>query len=909
MVIDSCDADIVALTETWLSAKIGDNELFLCQKGYNIFRADRCGTSGGGVLLAITNTLSSALIPVACSLEIIWVCVSINYKKWILGVCYRPPTKYSEFSNVLHDCLNQINVRFPGSPIILMGDFNYPNIKWSDDGISLYPFSTDANEFVTLCSDYNLVQLVKAPTRVTATSSSVLDLILATHPDVVSSISCMPCISDHHVLHFILNIPKGPSLPIFKSIRDYKAADFTTINQKLCKFLDEYLEGFQNRSLETNWSLFKTIVDSLTVNYIPSVNIRHHADAPWYNRKLKRLSNKKRRLFRAAKHVSSELRWQAYHDIADEYAKTVKNAKQIFFNHTLPSMLLNNPKRFWNIVSNSVTKNISLTSSDGIIVEPAQCASVLNDVFVRSFSALSNTYVPPLTSRNFLPMDPIFIDVIGVSKVIDVLKCSSAAGVDGINSKFLKSTKMYSAIILSKLFSQSLESGSIPDDWKTGKVVPLHKSGDSHDPFNYRPISLTSVPCKVLEHIICSHLVSFLESNSFFSSAQHGFRRPFSCDTQLLSFTHELHSFLDNGSSTDCVFLDFSKAFDKVSHKLLIHKLRTLNIDPYVLDWIIAFLSHRVQFVNVNNNNSHLVPVDSGVPQGSVIGPLLFLIYINDLVTNISSPICLFADDCVLFRNITDHSDVIHLQSDLDVIALWCNSWQMELNTNKCKSMRVSRSNSLCPTYSINNKSLESVTCYKYLGVHITSDLTWNTHVEYVVSNANRTLGYIKRNFFQAPSSLKLTLYKSLVRPKLEYASSIWDPGHQGLISRLEATQNRAVRFILSNYHRTASVTSMKLTLSLPSLSSRRKTARLCLFHKIYHHIPSLRLKLMLEPSYRSSRLDHIHKVGIPNFNTFKFSTSFIPRTSTDWNHLPASIADINDISLFKQSLINSTLG
>lgn len=908
-VIDSCDADLIVLTETWLSAKICNTELFHCQKRYNIYRNDRNGKSGGGVLLAVADTVVSFHVPIACDLEIVWVCVCLNYKRWIFGVCYRPPTKYPTFSSVLHDCINQIILRFPGSPIVLMGDFNYPNIKWSDVRPSVVPFSTEASEFTTLCSDVNLVQLVTSPTRVTSSSSSVLDLILTTHPDSIPSVSYLPGLSDHSMLHFTLHVLKSSTLSSLKSIRDYSKADFISINRELCQFLDRFLEGFFHRSVESNWNLFKATVSFLTNKYIPCKKIRNHPNAPWYNTTLKRLSNKKKRLFRSAKLNHSVTRWDSYRMAAEEYKNSVKNAKHLFFNNTLPSMLLNNPRQFWNTINGSDNGVVSLITSDGQAIADTECASVLNNVFAKSFSVQCNTSVPSLPLYNFLPMNSIVFDVIGISEIIDGLKISSTSGVDDINSKFLKNTKMYSSIILSHLFSQSLGAGIVPDDWRIGRVVPLHKSGDKHDPFNYRPISLTSVPCKILEHIICTHLASFLESNNFLTPAQHGFRKSFSCETQLVSFTHDLHRFLDCGSQTDCIFLDFSKAFDKVSHSLLIHKLRALNIDPHVLDWIVAFLTNRSQFVSVNNNNSSFVSVDSGVPQGSVIGPLLFLIYINDLVTNISSSICLFADDCVLYRNITDQSDMSQLQNDLNIIAHWCNTWLMELNTSKCKSMRVSRSNTACPTYYIDNNALSSVSVYKYLGVHITSNLSWSTHVEYVANNANRMLGYLKRNFFQAPSSLKLILYKCLVRSKLEYASSVWDPGHQSLINTLEATQNRAARFILSNYHRTASVTNMKSTLSLPNLSSRRKHARLCLFHKIYHHNPLLRQKLILEPFYHSARLDHIHKVGLPNYNTNTFSASFITRTSNDWNHLPASIASITDISLFKQTLTNSTLG
>lgn len=503
--------------------------------------------------------------------------------------------------------------------------------------------------------------------------------------------------------------------------------------------------------------------------------------------------------------------------------------------------------------------------------------------------------------RDFLPMYPVTIDAVGVQRLIHNLKLSSCCGVDEINPKFLKNTELFSSIFLSLVFSQSIQCSTLPLDWKVGKVVPLHKSGNTQSPLNYRPISLTSVPCKLLEHIIYSNIVSFLESNSFFTPFQHGFRKHYSCETQLLYFTNDIASALDRGSLVHCIFLDFQKAFDTVPHQLLLLKISTLNIDPNILKWIECFLTYRTQFVTTNDYDSPLSKVTSGVPQGSVLGPLLFLIYINDLPDHINSSIRLFADDCVLYREITQESDISLLQTDLQTISTWCNKWLMTLNSNKSKCMTITRrSTSPSCSYSINAVPLQHVTSYKYLVVHITNNLSWQTHINYICSNANRTLGYLRRNFSNAPLSLKILLYRSLVRPKLEYASAIWDPAQQNLITALESVQNRSARFISSNYSRTASVSKMKSDLELPNLTVRRKLARLHFFHKIFFHNPSIRRELISQPSYHSSRIDHQYKVAVPFCRTELFSACFLPRTCADWNHLPSSIVSIQDASKFK---------
>ncbi|EEC13484.1 conserved hypothetical protein, partial [Ixodes scapularis] len=201
-------------------------------------------------------------------------------------------------------------------------------------------------------------------------------------------------------------------------------------------------------------------------------------------------------------------------------------------------------------------KVILLYDSDGIVMSNDDSAKVLNEVFVQSFSRDVSCSIVTYPTHDFFPMDPLVFDFDGIVKLIDNLKVSSSCGIDNINTKFLRNTKIYGAIFFTKIFEQSILTGVLPEDWKTGKVVPLHKSGDKHCFDNYRPISITSTPCKMLEHIIYSHLVKYLESNSFFSSAQHGFRKFFSCETQLLVFTSALFSLLDHRSQVDCIFLD-----------------------------------------------------------------------------------------------------------------------------------------------------------------------------------------------------------------------------------------------------------------------------------------------------------------------------------------------------------------
>lgn len=360
---------------------------------------------------------------------------------------------------------------------------------------------------------------------------------------------------------------------------------------------------------------------------------------------------------------------------------------------------------------------------------------------------------------------------------------------------------------------------------------------------------------------------------------------------------------MDAGPQTDSIFIDFAKAFDRVAHCRLIAKLSCLNIDSLTVSWIRNFLSFRKQYTVVDNYTSSISDVTSGVPQGSVLGPLLFLIYINDLPSEITSSIRLFADDCVIYRQICSPSDHVALQRDLDRITNWCSSWQMTLNTDKCKLITFTRKKTFSAfDYSLDKNPVTRTNSYKYLGILLTPNLSWSAHIEKVTAKASRTLGYLKRNLRDAPAITRQIAYQTFVRPQLEFAAPIWSPHQAYLIATLESVQNRAARFIVRDYHRDSSVTSIKSSLSLSSFASRRTIALLCLFHKIVHSTRPSTLPLT-RPSRTSRRL-HNHLSFQRIFGrTNAFNSSALPRAIQHWNNLPNDIVDILDPDSFKARL------
>ena len=326
--------------------------------------------------------------------------------------------------------------------------------------------------------------------------------------------------------------------------------------------------------------------------------------------------------------------------------------------------------------------------------------------------------------------------------------------------------------------------------------------------------------------------MAHLDEHRLLSEKQHAFRKWHSCETQLITVIDDWAKILDNQGQVDTFILDFEKAFDTPPHELLKSKLFSYGIGGKTMKWIDAFLCFRQQRVVVNGVKSDWAPVVSGVPQGTVLGPLLFSLHINDIMSDIESEIRLFADDCVCYREIKDIEDTLKLQKDIDRLGILARKWGMRLQPVKCNMMQLTnKHNKIQASYTLEGTVLENVDSIKYLGVTITSDLKWNSHIRNVCTKANRTLGFLRRNLFSCPQDVKEAAYKSMVRPILEYGSTVWDPHCNGLNDELEKVQKRAARFVTRSYE-TGSMTGILEDLKWETLQKRRKDNRLILLYK-----------------------------------------------------------------------------
>ena len=526
-------------------------------------------------------------------------------------------------------------------------------------------------------------------------------------------------------------------------------------------------------------------------------------------------------------------------------------------------------------------------------------SEILNTQFKSVFTKKTSSKIPELPGVTFPSIKDLKITEFGVFKLLDKIDVSKASGPDCIPGRILQNLARELAPVLHFIFEQSLNTGDLPAEWTLANVAPIFKKGSKLQAVNYRPVSLTCISCKLFEHIVCKHILGHLEDHEILTDLQHGFRSGRSCETQLITTFHDIASaYNKKGSQIDIAVLDFSKAFDTVSHDGLLSKLKHYGIDDKIWLWISNFLKQRKQRVVVDGIQS-----DSGVPQGTVLGPILFLLHINDLPSVISSKVRLFADDCLVYREIKNRQDQIALQKDLNLLENWGSKWGMRFNAAKCNIMRMSRKQTPISTqYELSGQVLEEVKDAKYLGVTVSDDLEWTKHINAITTKANSKLSFLRRNLKGCPEKLRETAYFALVRSFLEYSATVWHPHQKYNSDKLEMVQRRAARFVKGRYGMYESVTQMLEELTWVPLSKRRENARLILFYKIINNLAMVPHSC-LEKAEGRTRKNHNLKFRHIGYNVDPYGQSFFPKCISAWNGLAQEIAEANTLDLFKSKL------
>jgi hypothetical protein len=567
-----------------------------------------------------------------------------------------------------------------------------------------------------------------------------------------------------------------------------------------------------------------------------------------------------------------------------------------------------NNKCFFSYISNKLGKGESkigpLKNDYGNeIVDDERISNELNNYFSTVFTKPIKSTRPEVNiarvNDNNLSLSNIEINEDIITKLLNHMKINKSPGIDDLSSTFLIKIKDVIVKPLTRIFQRSFESGLVPEDWKSANITPLFKKGSKAKVENYRPISLTSQLGKLFEKMVKDQINEYLNVNQLIGMTQHGFREGNSCETNLIEFTDYVTKNLDSKIPIDVIYLDFSKAFDKVPHAQLVTKLKSVGITGKLLNWISNWLSNRKQRVICNGSTSKWKSVLSGVPQGSVLGPLLFTIYINDLEDSIKSKLLKFADDTKLIGKVGTVTDIIDLKGDLQKLEKWSKTWLLPFNYEKCKVLHFGKNNPNI-SYTFGDKDLQSVDEERDLGIIVTKDGKVEVQCGKVAKKANKILGLICRNLQFKSLDNMLTLYKTLVRPILEYCITAWRPYLKKDIVVLEKVQKRFSKKI-SECKNLSYVERLK-KIGLTSFEKRCTRSDLILAYKIIvkGSMKSLSDLFILNSS---STRGHKYKLYKKFCRTELRKNSFGNRVIDTWNSLPEEVVLSDNINTFKGRL------
>ena len=896
--LDFHQPHVVAIQETKIDSSIATSELFPETCPYSVYRKDR-NIHGGGVMLLVHKDISHMPITeLENDSESIWVKVFANKTSHFVASWYRPPGSTSEEFQLFREQLDYIRTHHKGKKLPsanVLGDFNFKDIDWPDrlskSGSTLS--QSEGQILIDIMNDHGLEQMVHFPTR----EKNTLDLILTTLPCQFQDVHSPDKLSDHDIVSGTLKMFIPPIKKPRRKVYLYQKGDYESMRKDTLQFAKEkYFNGHSDtRSVQENFDLLTSFIQDSADKHIPSKTSRSVSSIPWITPEIRRKIRRKNKTHAKAKKTGSSKLRSKFETLRREIKADVRKQHDLYVNNLVGDVKAN-PRDFYRYI-NSQKKDtqgippLKRKNGKGVAQSDLEKAEEFNSQFTDVFSKNEHTQVP-LLDRSAPFMNDIAVSKDGVIKLLKGLNPSKALGPDELHPRVLKELATELGPVLAHLFQQSIVTGEIPKEWSLANICPLFKKSDRSLACNYRPVSLTCVPCKLLEHIVCSNIMAHLDEYKLLSDRQHAFRKGHSCETQLTTVINDWAKILDNRGQVDTFILDFEKAFDTPPHELLKSKLFGYGIGGKTLKWIDSFLCFRQQRVVVNGVKSDWAPVLSGVPQGTVLGPLLFSLYINDISSDIESEIRLFSDDCVCYREIKGEKDTMKLQRDIDRLGSWARKWGMRFQPVKCNMMQLTRKRikKIHASYTLEGTNLENVESIKYLGVTITSDLRWNTHVSNVCTKANRTLGFLRRNLHSCPQEVKEAAYKGLVRPVLDYGSSVWDPPGVVLQEELESVQKRAARFVTGNYdYETGSMTGILGQLKWESLKKRRKDNRLILLYKGLKGKASVPTDDLI-PKTRRCRNQHSMAFQTPIANTDVYKGSFFPQTIRDWNALPDSL-------------------
>ena len=851
--------------------------------GYYMYTNSR-NVHGGGVALYVSTDYNTSVLNQLefsnPSIETLGVVTTIVDKKYLFLCIYRPPNgNFNDFLNVMTDVLSSVaDLNFHG--LYIFGDFNLNLLSCHDNNVF---------EFINLMYSFSLYPVITRPTRVTRTSATLIDHIWTSQPEEnIGNYVIQTDISDHFPTVSQFRFDSSPHRSHYISKRFYTKKSLEKFTNDLTLVNWNFI--FNSTCAEEAYNLFYSKFREIFEINFPLKSIcqnRKTADSPYITPALKNSIKEKHRLERLSKKWPLTYRDQ-YKRFRNTLTSTLRTAKSLYYKNKITANQ-GNPKSQWSTINFLLGRSKSLSRTIELQPPCNDTADKFNDHFLNNAHASNEE----TNYKDYLKNSPNFsfflapTDKYEVDKILNSLK-SYTPGYDDISPKVLKYTSHLISVPLAHIINLSFNTGIFPSQLKTAKVIPIFKSGDRRDINNYRPISILPAFNKIFEKIISFRLTNYLEANNLLTDCQHGFRANRSTESALLQFVNDVYLALEEKKYAIGVFIDLSKAFDTLDHRILLHKLAFLGIRGVPLKLFESYLTCRKQAVYCNNCYSHLKSIDKGVPQGSVLGPILFLVYINDIVnTSEIFKFVIYADDTTLFLK-DKNLDSLHskLNLELNNVKSWVHANKLIINVSKTSFIffqNRSVNNPINPV-SLDGQVIRQVTHTKFLGITIDQNLNFKQHIDQTCLKVSKITGILYRIRHNLTTEAMISIYYTLCHPHLMYCVSVWACTWPSFLSRLSVAQNKILRciFFLKKFDSTSYIYS---EFKLMKFTSIHKYFMLLLIYK------SLKQNMIfrLIDNTVNTRNNNINLV-CPVFRTTLFKVSIINLGPTFFNGLPLDI-------------------